>query len=262
MRSSLKTNYKCHLRRHNHSYSQKRKVTIILIFCLFLALILWTPQSLSLTYETLIESFTDMSPDRRILLLIFNNFANLFVCINASIDFILYCFLSENFARTCHQIIFRKCSNYHSKIHQPARFLSFDRTSLIFSNSSMVHHQQVFLTNSNTNKFYAQLYNRQNSSSMKFGRRIKKIRKPLGQPTAAIIRKPRRLIYQTSLTQNSSHLQLPIPVVDKNYLMPFQSSFRTRSNTDGDCTQSDYNGSLPSLIAVHRTASSDARLSH
>ena len=87
-----------HLRRHSHSISQKRRVTIILIVCLFVALLLWTPQSLSLTYETLIQSYSEMSPEHRTILLIFNNFANLFLCINASIDFILYCFLSEKFA--------------------------------------------------------------------------------------------------------------------------------------------------------------------
>ena len=99
-------------RHHSRAYAQKRKVTIILICCLFVAVLLWTPQSLSLTYETLIENYSDMSLERRITLLIFNNFANLFLCINASIDFILYCFLSEKFARTCIEIMCRRHSNY------------------------------------------------------------------------------------------------------------------------------------------------------
>jgi hypothetical protein len=143
--TTIVNTYAIHLRRHNHSYTQKRKVTIVLICCLCVPLLLWTPQSLSLTYETLIESYVDMSKQRQTILLIFNNFANLFLCINASIDFILYCFLSDNFVRTCKQIICRQCVNYTSKFDQRSRFLSFDRGSLIFVNASNTlqsQHQQ------------------------------------------------------------------------------------------------------------------------
>ncbi|CAF4174182.1 unnamed protein product [Rotaria sp. Silwood2] len=159
---SLKNSYSFSLRRHSRSYIQKRKVTIVLICCLFVALLLWTPQSLSLTYETLIESYTEMSSERRIILLIFNNFANLFLCINASIDFILYCFLSEKFARTCRQIICRSCSNHEVSSYQRSRIMSLDRTSFILTNLSnniyQQQQQQQQLTNNRTNNYDTQLY--------------------------------------------------------------------------------------------------------
>jgi hypothetical protein len=142
-----------HLRRHSRSISQKRRVTIILIFCLFVALLLWTPQSLSLTYETLIENYSEMSEKHRITLLIFNNFANLFLCLNASIDFILYCFLSEKFARTFKQIICRQCSQSNTKNAQHPRLLSIDRTSVIVANTPNNYHQQQLAANT-TNKYY------------------------------------------------------------------------------------------------------------
>ncbi|UJR13888.1 hypothetical protein I4U23_000895 [Adineta vaga] len=157
------------LRRHSRSIVQKRRVTIILIVCLFVALLLWTPQSLSLTYETLIESYSEMSPKHRIILLIFNNFANLFLCINASIDLILYCFLSEKFARTCKQIMFRQCSNHDIKACPRSRFISVDRTSVVLANPSTNHQQQQQqLAANTTNKYYVQLYDfYRNSSGVK-----------------------------------------------------------------------------------------------
>ncbi|CAF4029077.1 unnamed protein product [Rotaria sordida] len=153
----LKNSYSFPLRRHSRSYVQKRKVTIVLIFCLFVALLLWTPQSLSLTYETLIESYSEMPPERRTILLIFNNFANLFLCINASIDFILYCFLSEKFARTCRQMICRTCSNDEVNSCQRSRIMSLDRTSFILTNLSNNPYQQQ-LINNRINNYDTQLY--------------------------------------------------------------------------------------------------------
>ncbi|CAF3346816.1 unnamed protein product [Rotaria sp. Silwood1] len=154
----LKNSYSFSLRRHSRSFVQKRKVTIVLIFCLFVALLLWTPQSLSLTYETLIESYSDMSSERRIILLIFNNFANLFLCINASIDFILYCFLSEKFARTCRQMICCPCSNHEVNSGQRSRIMSLDRTSFIVTNLSNNICQQQQLTNNRINNYDTTLY--------------------------------------------------------------------------------------------------------
>lgn len=155
----LKHDYSHHLRRHSRAYAQKRKVTIVLIFCLFVALLLWTPQSLSLTYETLIESYAQMSPERRIVLLIFNNFANLFLCINASIDFILYCFLSEKFARTCRQMICRSCMNRQDNSCKHSRVMSVDRTSLILTHLSPNTNHQQQIINRRITTYDAQLYN-------------------------------------------------------------------------------------------------------
>ena len=195
-----------YLRRHSRSVLQKRKVTIILIFCLFVALLLWTPQSLSLTYETMIESYSDMSQDHRIILLIFNNFANLFVCLNASIDFILYCFLSEKFARTCRQIICRQCTVHENKTNHRSRIISVDRTSFIAAQApTNLHHQQ--LAANKTNKYYVQLYDiYRNSSGMK-NQTDKKWKKKLTQSLPTNMKNDNRIFYQKSLTRHKPREQ-------------------------------------------------------
>lgn len=144
------------LRRHSRPINQKRRVTIVLIVCLFVALFLWTPQSLSLTYETFVEWYAEMTYDHRILLLIFNNFANLFLCLNASIDFLLYCFLSEKFARTCKQIFFRQFTTNMIIKSPNLNHISNDRASFILANSPSTIHQQQLAANT-TNKYYFQL---------------------------------------------------------------------------------------------------------
>ncbi|CAF3915961.1 unnamed protein product, partial [Rotaria sp. Silwood2] len=204
--SSLKNRHTFHLRRHCRSVIQKRRVTIILIFCLFVALLLWTPQSLSLTYETLIESSTEMSHEHRIILLIFNNFSNLFLCINASTDFILYCFLSEKFARTCKQIIFRQCSNHNFINGQRARLVSLDRTAFIILNTSKNFYQQQLATNT-TDKYYLQLYDfYQNSLNFESNQNEKWTKKCV-HPITINIKSDNHIFYQKTLLKNKQRLQ-------------------------------------------------------
>jgi hypothetical protein len=201
--SSLNTSNPFHLRRHSRSILQKRRVTIILIFCLFVALLLWTPQSLSLTYETLIESYSQMSREHQIILLIFNNFANLFVCLNASIDFILYCFLSEKFARTCKQIICRQCRKSSQITGQHPRLLSIDRTSVIIANPTNNIHQQQLAANT-TNKYYIHLYDfYQNSSGYKNGEN-KNWKKKFIRSRTNDTKSDKHIVYQKSLNKNKS----------------------------------------------------------
>ncbi|CAF1051753.1 unnamed protein product [Rotaria sordida] len=204
--SSLNDSNIFHLRRHCREIIQKRRVTIILICCLFVALLLWTPQSLSLTYETLIESYSEMTHKHRIILLIFNNFSNLFLCINASIDFILYCFLSEKFARTCKEIICRLCSNYNFHRIQRIRFLSLDRTSIILSNTSKNLYQQQLTTNA-TNKYYQQLYDIcRNSSNIK-NNQNKKSKKKFDHPIDINIKSDNYIFYQKALLKTNQRLK-------------------------------------------------------
>lgn len=199
-----------HLRRHTRSADQKRKVTIVLIFCLFVALLLWTPQSLSLTYETLIESYEEMSQDHRIRLLIFNNFANLFLCINASIDFILYCFLSEKFARTCRQIFCRQCTIPEANPAQRTRMISLERASFIFGHSpSNMYHQQ--LANNNTHKYYIRLYDFYRNSSGLKSRDDKKWKKKLARSSPTTIKCDNHIFYHRSLSKNQSNYHYPKP---------------------------------------------------
>jgi hypothetical protein len=200
--SSLNTsNHQFHLRRHSRSSLQKRRVTIILIFCLFVAVLLWTPQSLSLTYETLIESYSQMSHEHRITLLIFNNFANLFVCINASIDFILYCFLSEKFARTCKQIVCRQCVNSSQINGQHPRLVSIDRTSFVIANPANNFHQQQLAANT-TNKYYIHLYDFYQNSSGHKNNQNKKWKKKFIRSRANDTKSDKHIFYHQSLNKN------------------------------------------------------------
>lgn len=204
--ASFKRRNKFYLRRHSRSIVQKRRVTVVLIFCLFLALLLWTPQTLSLTYEILIESYSDMSYEHRIILLVFNNFANLFLCINASIDFILYCFLSEKFAQTCRQIIFRQCSNPNSINRQRPHLFSPDRASVIIENTSNNFHQQQF-TAERPNKYYAQLYEfYRNSSGIDSNQSIK-WRDKMHQSNSNSVKSDRQICYPNQLLENIQQLR-------------------------------------------------------
>ena len=261
--ASLKTPYTCHLRRHNHSYLQKRKVTIVLIFCLCVALLLWTPQSLSLTYETMIESYSEMSSERRILLLIFNNFANLFLCINASIDFILYCFLSENFARTCKQIVCRQCSNYNTKFSQRSRFISFDRTSFVIhapSNNVYQHQQQQQQSAANnTNNYYAQLYNNRRSSSIikldcpenkRWKKRI--VQTTTTTRTTSTHSRRRHRMYQTPLLEHAGNAPKRTSNEYRPCPLEFRKSSDITSNVDDECAQSELNESVHTLVSSNR----------
>jgi hypothetical protein len=250
--TSQKTPCSFHLRRHSRSDIRKRKVTIVLIFCLCVALLLWTPQSLSLTYETLIESYSQMSPKHRTILLIFNNFANLFLCINASIDFILYCFLSDKFARTCKQIICRQCSNHKVNANQRSRMASLDRTSFIVSNTSNnMHQQQQQLAANKTNNYYTQLYNfsYQSSTSVKH-KKCKRNFSTTLTTTTGNTKINNRVLYRTSLTEKKQTLL----TINKN-----QNSVRSNksmdilTNPDGDFMNNEINISNTSISSNRPT---------
>ena len=265
--AQMKISHACHLRRHNHSDIRKRKVTIVLIFCLCVALTLWTPQSLSLTYETFVESYPQMSEERRILVLIFNNFANLFLCINASIDFILYCFLSENFARTCKQIIRRRCSSYYSKFSKGSRNLSFNRSSFIFTGASNNIHQvqqqqqqQGYAAVRPTNLHQAPFFlaHRRNSSALKIHRASATWKKRFTDSTSTAVlssrRTNRRICYQP--------VRLRSEVAEVSRREKWQSVRRGKthqsldpaSHAENDLLRTETNASLLSLINYHRQA--------
>lgn len=259
--------YSFHLRRHSRSYIQKRKVTIVLIFCLCVALILWTPQSLSLTYETLIESYSQMSDERRTILLIFNNFANLFLCINASIDFILYCFLSEKFARTCRQIIWRQCSNYKLNANQRSRMRSLDRASFILANPSVNnnnnnhHHQQQQQAANETNKYYTQICQIYQPATIESKNKNWKKKFIRSLSTTSTPDVNNRVFYQTSLVQNKQKLLF----VTKDYHQQQQrqsiierpKSMEKFSNTEDDYLNNDGNGSVSTSISSNRPSRSN-----
>lgn len=258
---SPKTSYTYPLRRHSRSDIRKRKVTIVLIFCLFVALLLWTPQSLSLTYETMIESYADMSPERRIILLIFNNFANLFLCINASIDFILYCFLSEKFARTCRQILWRQCSAHKTNASQRSRMFSLDRTSFLYpvsttaSAAAAMHiHQQQLIAANTTNNYYAQLYPTFESKDKKWKKKFVQTLSPATSMSA----RNHRIFYQTSLHENKKRfLNIANYQTYEQETKSSEHSIEILSNTEEDFIKTDLNASIHSSNNSLRQAQTD-----
>lgn len=145
-----------------------------------------------------------MSREHQIIYLIFNNFANLFLCINASIDLILYCFLSEKFARTFKQMICNQCSTKTVKNGPKPRLMSLDPTSIIAPNSpSTCYHQQ--LAANTTNKYYGQLHDiYRNSSGWKKNHNKKPKKKSLHSITTNT-KSDNHIFYQNSLSKNTQY---------------------------------------------------------
>ncbi|CAF4425292.1 unnamed protein product [Rotaria sp. Silwood2] len=84
------------LRRHNQgSQGEQRKTTIMLIAVVIVFTVCQIPQAISLTVQSF---FPILSQAPKVL--IYNNFANCLVALNASINFVLYCCFSDRFRST------------------------------------------------------------------------------------------------------------------------------------------------------------------
>ncbi|CAF1255043.1 unnamed protein product [Rotaria sp. Silwood1] len=84
------------LRRHSRgNHSEQRKTTIMLIAVVIVFTICQIPQAISLTVQSFFPILAQTSK-----VLIYNNFANCFVAINASTNFLLYCCFSDRFRLT------------------------------------------------------------------------------------------------------------------------------------------------------------------
>lgn len=194
---SIPSNQKAiYLRRHSRSVVRKRRVTTILIVCLFVALLLWTPQSLSLTYEIFFEPYGKMSAETQINILVFNNFANLFLCINASIDFILYCFLSDKFGRTCLEMICYRCRTDDEESSRGSSPL-MRRFSKVFGRKGSRFDRRESAANT-TNKYYLQLYNFYRSTA---GDHVISTKKSSTRLTAANIKYDKKIFYRQTLSR-------------------------------------------------------------
>jgi hypothetical protein len=200
-----------------------------------------------------------MSTEHQTILLIFNNFANLFLCINASIDFILYCFLSEKFARTCRQIIWRQCSNHKTNILQRSRMLSIDRTSFILTNTSNNIHQQQLAGNTKNN-YYTQSYRfyRHSSLNEKDRKWKKKFVPTLTTTTSANNKIDNRIFYQTALIENKQKFL----TITKKRNQQFNKSMEILSNTEDDYTNNELNLSLNNSISSNKKSRSDIELNN
>lgn len=99
------------LRRHNRANQvEQRKTTIMLIAVVIVFTVCQIPQAISLTIQSV---FPHLEPTPR--LLIYNNFANCLVAVNASINFVLYCCFSDRFRSTFRShftFISKYCAQY------------------------------------------------------------------------------------------------------------------------------------------------------
>ncbi|CAF0923468.1 unnamed protein product [Rotaria sp. Silwood1] len=121
------------LRRHNqNSQGEQRKITIMLIAVVIVFTVCQIPQAISLTVQSFFPKLSQASK-----VLIYNNFANCLVAVNASINFLLYCCFSDRFRSTFSSnfsFISKYCApyivpNYKLKTGNNKHSLSIDNMS-------------------------------------------------------------------------------------------------------------------------------------
>ncbi|CAF3145012.1 unnamed protein product [Rotaria socialis] len=96
VQSEQKNKQGIQLRRHTQgNQGEQRKTTIMLIAVVIVFTVCQIPQAISLTVQSF---FPVLSQTPKVL--IYNNFANCLVALNASINFVLYCCFSERFRST------------------------------------------------------------------------------------------------------------------------------------------------------------------
>ncbi|CAF2043623.1 unnamed protein product [Rotaria magnacalcarata] len=136
------------LRRHNRAnHSEQRKITIMLIAVVIVFTVCQIPQAISLTVQSFFPVFAQTSK-----VLIYNNFANYCVAINASINFLLYCSFSARFRSICRAnftCLNKYCayciepkSTYKRKADHRTYFNSFDNGSLLNQSCNSLHGNQ------------------------------------------------------------------------------------------------------------------------
>ncbi|UJR36222.1 hypothetical protein I4U23_028954 [Adineta vaga] len=124
------------LRRHNRgNQSEQRKTTIMLIAVVIVFTVCQIPQAISLTLQSFLPVLAQTSQ-----VLIYNNFANCLVAINASINFLLYCSFSGRFRSTCRSsftLVYKYCAiciepNWISTKVSNKYSISFDNMSATY----------------------------------------------------------------------------------------------------------------------------------
>ncbi|CAF1079905.1 unnamed protein product [Adineta steineri] len=136
-----KTNEGIHLRRHNRgSQGEQRKTTIMLIAVVIVFTVCQIPQAISLTLQSFVPKLAQTSK-----VLIYNNFANCLVAVNASINFVLYCCFSDRF-RSIFRSNFTFISKYCAQYIQPEWTRKSNNHQHTFSNSC----DNISLTNYST----------------------------------------------------------------------------------------------------------------
>mgnify|MGYP001077689065 FL=1 len=102
------------------------------------------PQAISLTIQSV---FPHLDPSPRIL--IYNNFANCLVAVNASINFLLYCCFSDRF-RSIFRSHFAFLSKYCAQYINPEWKTKSTKPSLSIDNLSATNHLNTRISNIST----------------------------------------------------------------------------------------------------------------
>ncbi|CAF3330907.1 unnamed protein product [Rotaria sp. Silwood2] len=138
------------LRRHNQgSQGEQRKTTIMLIAVVIVFTVCQIPQAISLTVQSFFPVLAQTSK-----VLIYNNFANCFVAINASTNFLLYCCFSDRF-----RLIFRSNFTFLSK---HCAYVIQPKSKIIKINKQRLHSNSldnISLTNQSIYSLHGNQYN-------------------------------------------------------------------------------------------------------
>ncbi|CAF0751765.1 unnamed protein product [Didymodactylos carnosus] len=131
------------LRRHHRTtQNEQRKTTIMLIAVVIVFTVCQIPQAISLTIASYNEELAISTK-----LLIYNNFANSLVALNASINFVLYCCFSDRFRSTFRSSFsfLNKCYNLYFPGAMKKNFYtnSFEQINTKDINSSFSLHSKT-----------------------------------------------------------------------------------------------------------------------
>ncbi|CAF2861862.1 unnamed protein product [Rotaria sp. Silwood2] len=149
-RNQRRNNEGIQLRRHSRgNHGEQRKTTIMLIAVVIVFTVCQIPQAISLTVQSFFPVLAQTSK-----VLIYNNFANCFVAINASTNFLLYCCFSDRF-----RLIFRSNFTFLSK---HCAYVIQPKSKIIKINKQRLHSNSldnISLTNQSIYSLHGNQYN-------------------------------------------------------------------------------------------------------
>ncbi|CAF1617529.1 unnamed protein product [Rotaria magnacalcarata] len=232
--SEQKNSQGIQLRRHTQgNQGEQRKTTIMLIAVVIVFTVCQIPQAISLTVQSF---FHVLSQTPKVL--IYNNFANCLVALNASINFVLYCCFSERF-RSTFSSNFAFLTKYCTPYTVPHWKLKLDHSHHSISTDNMPYnylynplnyslpghnlHAQLSNTNNDANRKYA--YRNSTNCSHKRWQSLKQNATPLSLPKFNVDKKGNADLKNTLVRQsNETYPSPPVTSVTKTTSITRQSS--------------------------------------
>ncbi|CAF0821967.1 unnamed protein product [Adineta steineri] len=221
------------LRRHNRgNQGEQRKTTIMLIAVVIVFTFCQIPQAISLTIQSFFHTLAETSN-----VLIFNNFANCLVAINASMNFLLYCCFSDRF-RSTFRSSFSFLHKYCTICLEPNWKLTTDNNKYSISVDNM---SSNFAYNQSNYSLHGQPVNT----------RISNISNDLSQK------------HLRKTFSNASQRQSQISNIDRSSWTSILSKFKLNRNTKSDLKQTLVSEMCPNspTTSIMKSASSYMRQS-